>query len=370
METMALPQALLFLKNKGYCLWIGAGVTTHISKAGGFPTPGWKELVETLEDAAQLQSPSFSCSFQERLEAVRNKLGRKVFQKKIRKLLTQLANGIIALGNVNKNKFKIPAEVIQIASLGVLANQIVNFNLETITSALLASPTGPYKIKSFEPPIVGASGLGSNKGSKSKDHYQRSIYHPHGTIDLHGLCILTKSDYKSMQGTLALQLAVHAAFQECLAIVGMSLEDEYLREQICQFRGQIKDIIWFTHSEPPEHMRKWLWENNVYVVLVSTWIEFWLQVEKTFPKPNRERLLLTWMNVISQSFNLRTENDQLLSFMFEDCEVPVEWQLLAENRGAGLNNKFELTPGEKIQKEEIIKGCLHEINLLQMEVQQ
>ena len=69
------------------------------------------------------------------------------------------------------------------------------------------------------------------------------MYHPHGlsTAD----CIMTEKDYENLDGTLAFELAVHTAFGNHLAIVGMSLQDEYLRKQIHKFRSQIDSITWF-----------------------------------------------------------------------------------------------------------------------------
>src|SRR5215469_13580338 len=73
-------------------------------------------------------------------------------------------------------------------------------------------------------------GLPAVLRDEASDFYKRPIYHPHGLVT--GRCIMTSSDYQELNGGLALQLAVHASFGNNLIIAGLSLEDEYLRDQI------------------------------------------------------------------------------------------------------------------------------------------
>ncbi len=363
---MNLEEAISFLERKGYCLWVGAGLTTHISNAGGKPTPSWQIFVEQLEKAAALSEPAFSCSFPERIEVVKRTLSRIQFQKAIRDLLLiPLLDSIISLGQTDTEKFLIPSEVTQIACLGMLANHIVNFNIETITSTLLAAPSGPYVIKAYEPPVVGASGIRSSKGSMSGACYRRSVLHPHGAFDMYGLCILSTSDYKSMDGTLALQLAVHAAFQEYLVIIGMSLEDIYLREQVTLFRNQINDVLWFTDKETDdENIQKWVWENNIKIIRIHSWPNFWRHIEETLPHPNKEKLLSAWMHVISYCFRIRKENKSMNSDIFQDIDIPTHWRLLDENRGISTPPSIMQSGQDENLLNQITRNYLREIKSL------
>ena len=55
---------------------------------------------------------------------------------------------------------------------------------------------------------------------------------------------MTSEEYRALNGTLGLELAVHSCFGDNILIVGMSLDDDYLRRQIVMFRGQIRSIYW------------------------------------------------------------------------------------------------------------------------------
>ncbi|MBV8275287.1 MAG: SIR2 family protein [Verrucomicrobia bacterium] len=123
----------------------------------------------------------------------------------------------------------------QVAALGQLANPIVSFNIESFTSTILARPAGPARIIPFIKPQTRRIEF-----NEFGEIFQRIVYHPHGlsTAD----CIITEKDYETLNGTLAFELAVHSAFGNNLAIVGISLQDEYLREQIHKFRRQIDSI--------------------------------------------------------------------------------------------------------------------------------
>jgi hypothetical protein len=58
-----------------------------------------------------------------------------------------------------------------------------------------------------------------------------------------------------------------------LAIVGMSLDDEFLRKQIENSRRQIKDILWF-NSSFDEEQEAWLANARVRKVEMP-WSDFW-----------------------------------------------------------------------------------------------
>ncbi len=339
MSRFNLHSALSLIRSKSYCLWVGAGVTKHLTEGR---SPSWEELVKELEVRAELVSPDFDCSFTERLEVVKSKLGRALFQKELRKtIIIPLTESVAQIAKNFSEPFSMPPAAKQIACLGTVANSIVNFNIESITSVLLAKPSGPYQIKVFQPLVPGASSIKSSSGSYKNGQYRRSVYHPHGSIDISGLCVLTQTDYKAMQGTLAFQLACHAAFQEVLVIVGMSLEDEYLRKQIEGFRSQIGTVIWFVSDDPSDETRKWAWKNSINMIKGS-WSKFWQAVEQKLPCPDAENLLHSWHDAVHRCFEMKKERN--INPFAEHDVFPTEWQLMNENRGLDYpTNSFDHT---------------------------
>jgi hypothetical protein len=131
------------------------------------------------------------------------------------------------------------------------------------------------------------------------------VYHPHGlsTVD----CIITEEDYKNLDGTLALKLATHAAFGNQLAIVGMSLEDQYLRDQISEFRNQIDSIIWFNAQFG--NLEVWARCNKVEMVQ-GKWSEFWEHWNTT--NVRQEDLLISWYRMVKfqQRYQMRHRNSR------------------------------------------------------------
>lgn len=345
---MTLKDALSLLRRKGYCLWIGSGVTKHLSSIHESQTPSWHELVKEMESAAELNIVESINTFPERLELVLQKLGREAFQQRLNELIVlRIANNVTAATEGQSDSFAAPLAARQIARLGIKANSIVNFNIETNTSLLLAS-SGPFKIKSFEPPIDDeATGMHIESSGSNGDQYQRSVYHPHGALDAHGLCVLTKKDYELMKGTLAFQLAVHAAFRENLAIVGMSLEDEYLRDQITQFRNHINKIIWLVSHDPPPNLIEWLEINQVTLIKLSRWDEFWAGIDQHFPDITDEvELLKCWWLIFNTAFHTS------IGFSLTDALIKAQrkvgnnveiWQRLKKNRGEPSNEATALS---------------------------
>jgi hypothetical protein len=117
--------------------------------------PGWPEIVTTLEHEANLKHPAYDGSLPERLEVVYRALKVKPFQQALRQsLLCSLATSVIkAALQYAPLPDPVPIQVRQLARLGTLANPIVNFNIETLTSSVIASPGGPFWIKCFTPPV-------------------------------------------------------------------------------------------------------------------------------------------------------------------------------------------------------------------------
>src|ERR1700730_10171569 len=269
-------------KNKltdGYCLWVGAGVTKQL----WHDAPQWGELTRELEARAELAGDS-SASYPERLQRCSDKLGPDVFRKHLRKIYyTYLCEALLkrTVQWLNDGDGT-PSELSKVAGLGQLANPIVSFNIESFSSTLLARPAGPARIIPFiklRTPRIEFNEL--------TEAFQRTVYHPHGlsTVD----CIITEEDYKNLDGTLALKLATHTAFGNHLAIVGMSLEDQYLRDQISEFRNQINSIIWF--NDRFGNLEVWARYNRVEMVQ-GKWSEFWEHWNTT--NVPQEGLLIAW----------------------------------------------------------------------------
>jgi len=132
----------------------------------------------------------------------------------------------------------LPDNLRALAALGQLANPIVSFNIEPVSSLLLARPAGPVRIL-FQQPL----GKPAYTWREPRGRFQRLVYHPHGLVT--ASTVMTASEYQANSQTLAFGVAIHAAFSNTLAIVGMSLDDQYLRRQLDQFRESIGRIYWF-----------------------------------------------------------------------------------------------------------------------------
>jgi hypothetical protein len=270
----------------GYSLWVGAGVTKQLWQ----DALQWDELTGNIEARAGL-AKGLSGQFPERLQRCVDKLGPDAFRRALRKIYyTDFCEAMLrrAAQSIN-DEGAIPPEVREVAALGQLANPIVSFNIEPFSSTLLARPAGPARIIPFLKPET--SRVEFAEFGKT---FQRIVYHPHGlsTAD----SIMTIDDYKTLDGTLALQLAVHAAFGNNLAIVGMSLQDEYLREQIYEFRKQIHSIFWFNSQFGD--LGTWAMCNRVEMVQVE-WANFWKNWKTT--QISEEDLMIAWYRVVLEA---------------------------------------------------------------------
>lgn len=296
----SIDKALQILTPDGYTLWVGAGVSLHATTGAGQRPLLWSALTNHLEQKAAVAPPK-TASFPDRLDVCLSRLGRFPFQKILREsVLIPCAEGIIETAIASPKI--VPQQIQQIAKLGWFANPIVNFNVEHFTSFLLAAPAGPFAARTFQPRVIGAVRDAFRiEFPDQSDGFRRIIYHPHGTLQSGGICVMTSSEYRSMRGTLALQLAAHAAFGRVLVIVGMSLADTYLRKQLTNFREQVMDIVWF--ASPPDLKSKaigsWAWKNNVRIVEVLDWHDFWASIDKYFhPSWTDLQLMCAWHNTI------------------------------------------------------------------------
>lgn len=298
---MSVGEKIEAIYHMGYCLWIGAGVTHHLSSLG-IPSPGWGALVSRMEGEA-----GFSVSrgaFPDRLARCWRKLGLARFQALLRGAVHEtLAEAGLAWAEARPAE--VPRQAYELVTLGRGANVIVNFNVEIGTSRLIGGGIGKYVIKAYESPlmthVVGKDIFWAGAGGGAP---RLSIFHPHGAVEAGGLCVLTAEDYRVMNGTLALQLATHVAFREKLVIVGMSLDDVYLRHQLTTFREQIGEILWIRSDSDHRDDEVDTWADDVGVTTVSdrSWDEAWASIAAAINSPRRpsERLMLdAWAQFLS-----------------------------------------------------------------------
>ncbi|MCE3225153.1 MAG: hypothetical protein K0S58_3333 [Nitrospira sp.] len=260
-----LTQALWALEG-GYCLWVGAGLTRQVA-AGHAAVPLWDQITLALESAAGIQSGD-GRDFPTRLDRCLTLLGEKAFRDFLReRYYTRLCQAVLSQANLFLDtKDGVPDNVRAVAALGQLANPIVSFNIEPLSSLLLGRSAGPIRIVLQQP--QGKPRFTRHEGS---GRFQRLVYHPHGlaTVDT----VMTATQYQANSQTLAFGLAIHASFANTLAIVGMSLDDEYLRRQIERFRPSIGSIYWF-NSQFSDKLSSWATKHDITTVC-SEWSDFW-----------------------------------------------------------------------------------------------
>ncbi len=249
-----------------------------------------------IESRAGLPSGTDDCPT--RLQRCLDKIGQNAFAALLsEELLNPIKRAIVEARKNSGSTSDNPA-FRQIAALGLLANPIVNFNVERYTSFAVGSCGGPFEIKCYQPGKADNLSFYTTGGMYTPFCFRRAIYHPHGMLDTGLGCIFTKSDYHQLKGTLALELAIHAAFASRLVIVGMSLDDEHLREHIANYRRCLGEIIWFT-SPLRESESAWASANGVVVVQISTWSSFWSSVETQHSWFDREHMDNAWRLVSS-----------------------------------------------------------------------
>lgn len=308
--TAQAHDILVAARPDGFCLWVGAGASIQLA-AGKTKPLLWSQFVDVCEKRWSLPKPPPGASFPERLEVVQRNRGRYGFQCALRDaFLTSTATSVVEACREHGNV--VPDQVAALARLGNYANPIVNFNVEHLSSMMLGLPAGPIALRVFEPPVPGTVdgvfGFGDRMDAVHPEAtFRRVVYHPHGALHAGGICVMTREEYGALDGTLALQLAVHLAFGRHLLIVGMSLDDTYLREQLGRFRTQLRQVVWFVgepvHRIRPE-LRRWAWSNHVTVVQVE-WPVFWLGASMRLHTFDDElRIKLVWHNTVREAFNM------------------------------------------------------------------
>lgn len=304
MATLHEQMLALTYMPMSFSLWIGAGTTIQLARSGGLIVPNWNDLATQMEGTADI-TPALNANLPDRLENCHAAIGEAEFQKFLReKILERTYDAIEKAAETHNSKSEwCPKEIRQIAKLGTLANPIVSFNIEHMTSYAIARPGGPCSMRCFRTADGPKFGRGSF-GNRPYKQFTRIVYHPHGLLDVAGTCVMTSSQYRSMNGTLALQMAIHAAFDSFLIIVGMSLEDEYLRSQLETYSEHIM-IIWFSGKIENPIVRAWADKmvsgKKMQLVDVPSWAEFWQTVDTLFPDPNEQELYSAWHSMVYEA---------------------------------------------------------------------
>lgn len=274
----ALAEKLAALGTSGFCLWTGAGLGMQIGAVAGETIPSWEMLVEDVERECGMENAYADLPFAERLEIARRYFGLHEFQRELRlRCLIPTARAIIFLIEQWIAEREVPPLLDQLTLLGSLASSVVNFNIESVSSRVIAA-AAPLRLKAFHPPVEGSSGIHRHFFSARKlasGEVFLNVFHPHGAIDVSGRSVLTSRDYNSLSGTLGLQIAIHQAFMENVLIIGMSLEDSYLREQIAQFRPQMRDVYWIRGGNGPARHSAWAHANDITEVFIADFAEHW-----------------------------------------------------------------------------------------------
>ncbi len=276
----------------GYCLWVGAGLTRQVA-GGKAAVPLWDAVTTELESAAGIE-PGDERDFPKRLDACVARLGDKPFRSFLReRYYTRLCEAILSQANqlVAADDY-IPLDVRAVAALGQLANPIVSFNIEPLSSVLLGRSAGPVRIMFQQP-----QGQPAYSWREPGGRFQRLVYHPHGlaTVDT----VMTASQYEANSQTLAFGLAIHAAFGNTLAIVGMSLDDDYLRHHIECFRASIGPIFWF-NSDFSTELSSWAEKYEITCVR-SAWNEFWQRWNKLPIELDQNQLAMAWYMAVNEA---------------------------------------------------------------------
>ncbi len=288
---MELAEAVWGLES-GYCLWIGAGLTRQVA-AGHTVVPLWDQLTLELESAVGIENDERS-DFPNRLDRCMTLLGESAFCHFLReRYYTSLCEALLLqAATLTDSEDFLPDSVRAVAALGQLANPIVSFNIEPLSSLLLARPGGPVRIVFQQ-----AQGKPLYSWREPGGRFQRLVYHPHGlaTADT----VMTATQYEANSQTLAFGLAIHAAFGNTMAIVGMSLDDQYLRHQIERFRENIRPIYWF-NSQFTDDTLSWTSEHGITTVR-SEWSDFWHRWRTLPIDLNQEEVVAAWYLTVSEA---------------------------------------------------------------------
>lgn len=309
LETTEPDVTLQILKYSTYCLWVGAGISCQLARSGDATMRDWTGLVEYIEAQAGIVS-QIKDDLPWRLRECQKKIGMTRFQRYLREeLFVKLCEAIIKAAQERRTTGCVySTEFRQIASLGFRANPIVSFNIEHLSSIALARAGGPCETRCFrmQPCLEFGYKSDSYDPPSGESGFRRLIYHPHGLITESGQCVMGADTYAihGQDSSLGLRMAVHAAFDSFLVIVGMSMGEEYLRDQLTRHIDHIGKIYWFTDKCEDPATTAWakdLIARRKLEVALAPWPKFWKAVDQCLDPPEDTLLRVAWKELLLQS---------------------------------------------------------------------
>jgi hypothetical protein len=138
------------------------------------------------------------------------------------------------------------------AAIAARASAIVSFNIEFLSSVafMMCKGSGFFVPRNYFEPLPYVFYRATSTPGASN----MAVYFPHGLLDLTGQCVITESEYALHSVSLAVGTAVNLCVGGDLLILGMSLNDAYLRDALLRQRRWIREVNWIA----PEHShREW-----------------------------------------------------------------------------------------------------------------
>lgn len=335
MKTASLSQAVDVMKRGNHCLWAGAGVTIQL--VGPAAAPSWNALVEKLELEATLKA-SPRLTLPRRLTLCRKALGEVKFRQIIRaelhdKMYLRIAT--IALEEHSQGRSEVPTSIKTLAHLGAIGNPIVSFNIEKATAVALSRPNGSPLLKTYSKST--SHHLPHKIGPERPISLARKVFLVHGCLELFD-CVLTDDEYRSHEGSMAFRLATHQAYGSGLFIVGMSLQDRYLLEQIREFRRWLGDIYWVQPGSSKESQET-AEDYELTLIDPGSWKDFWKQFERPLDDklaPAAADLYATWDKLVVDAIEYLGQPQRVLADIEDPTHASLKsLQYLAESIAAG-----------------------------------
>lgn len=239
----------------GYTVWLGAGAAMALTKGGA---PSWTKLVDDLTIGHRRPQNWDSVDYPSKLDWVSSELGHAAFRKALRTSLV----GAMLTAPIDEEVAK------SMAVIGARAGAIVSFNIEMLSSLPMAiSRGGSFIFRSYRRPESESFMKPMTDGGMTCS----PVFLPHGLLDMEGNCVITKSEYLAHGMSLAVGTAVNACLGGDLLILGMSLDDGYLREAILEHRRWIRDVFWVTNSRSHAEWARVAKVHRVAATYEQTW---------------------------------------------------------------------------------------------------
>ena len=149
------------------------------------------------------------------------------------------------------------------AIIGSRASAFVSFNLEELTAVpfVATRASGTYCVRVFAQQLEYEHRV---EGMRESGPVTIPVYFPHGLLS-HGRVVLTRSEYDELQAGVAMMTAINVALGSDLVILGMSLDDAYLRAEILKHRRWFQKVFWFN-----DHFAHTEWARVAHVTMVES----------------------------------------------------------------------------------------------------